>query len=112
MILQPYEDSPAAADEAAAAAALSSAAYVEWHRRCGASRPEPEQTRRLVRPVPVAAGTIVAMAPYVWHCSDANRTGAFRRAYMPQYSAGAVLTASDGGVDHEGRAPLALVVPV
>ena len=114
MLLQPYEDPPAAASSgASASSASSSSAYVEWHRRCGASRPEPEQARRRpAQPVSVAAGTIVAMAPYVWHCSDANRTGAVRRAYMPQYSAGPVLTASDAGADHESRVPLALAAPV
>ncbi|KAF9402898.1 hypothetical protein BGX21_008194 [Mortierella sp. AD011] len=47
--------------------------------------------------VDITAGTIVFLSGYVRHCSLGNGSSKFRRAYMPQFSAGKVQT-SDGGL--------------
>jgi ectoine hydroxylase-related dioxygenase (phytanoyl-CoA dioxygenase family) len=85
-------------------AAWSSAAYVAWHHsRCGVT---PGAGGAAPPPVAlcVRAGTVVALSPYVWHCSGPNRAATARRAYMPQYSAGAVVAGDDR--------PVALAVPM
>ena len=56
--------------------------------------------------VPCAAGDAVLMDSRVLHCSGPNRSGAFRRAYMPQFSLGAPLLDLDTG------RPVALAVPL
>ena len=56
--------------------------------------------------VPCAAGDAVLMDSRVLHRSGPNRSGAFRRAYMPQFSLGAPL------VDLDTGRPVALAVPL
>ena len=56
--------------------------------------------------VPCAAGDAVLMDSQVLHRSGPNRSGAFRRAYMPQFSLGAPLLDLDTGQ------PVALAVPL
>ncbi|TPX67411.1 hypothetical protein SpCBS45565_g03797 [Spizellomyces sp. 'palustris'] len=51
------------------------------------------------------AGSILFMSGYVRHCSTPNRTGRFRRVYMPQFSAGPVKA-------DDGQTLVALAVPL
>lgn len=60
--------------------------------------------------VEVPAGSIVFLSGWVRHCSMGNSSSKFRRAFMPQYSAGKVVTATGGMVslavpcnDHDER---------
>ncbi|KAK3815592.1 MAG: hypothetical protein JOS17DRAFT_759962 [Linnemannia elongata] len=46
--------------------------------------------------VEVPAGSIVFLSGWVRHCSLGNSSPKFRRAFMPQYSAGKVVTATGG----------------
>lgn len=48
--------------------------------------------------VEVPAGSIVFLSGWVRHCSMGNSSSKFRRAFMPQYSAGKVVTATGGMV--------------
>lgn len=48
--------------------------------------------------VEVPAGSIVFLSGWVRHCSLGNSSSKFRRAFMPQYSAGKVVTATGGMV--------------
>ncbi|KAF9579518.1 hypothetical protein BGW38_004194 [Lunasporangiospora selenospora] len=47
--------------------------------------------------VEIPAGSVVFLSGFVRHCSLGNSTSLFRRAFMPQYSAGKVET-SEGGL--------------
>ncbi|KAF9088874.1 hypothetical protein BGX23_007047 [Mortierella sp. AD031] len=46
--------------------------------------------------VEVPAGSVVFLSGWVRHCSLGNSSSKFRRAFMPQYSAGKVLTETGG----------------
>ena len=98
MLVRPYRRPPL---DASGTGPTTSAAYVAWHQQCGLAPPTTDAPIAL----PVPAGTVIALAPYVWHCSSANKTSSLRRAFMPQYSAGPVLVPSTA-------APLALAVPL
>lgn len=75
-----------------------------------------------VRVVSVRAGTVLAMSDRVLHCSGPNATGRTRRAWMPQFSAGAMTTTTTTaeeeeeeageGVMHRKGTPVALAVPL
>ena len=92
----PYPTVPSSAAETA-----STDAYVTWHGGHGGLPPATDARGRMLA---VPAGTVVALAPYVWHRSGINSTSAHRRAFMPQYSVGPVRSA-DG-------APVALAAPL
>lgn len=57
-----------------------------------------------VRVVAMRAGSVLAMSDRVLHCSGPNATGRARRAWMPQFSAGAMTNAQ--------QMPVALAVPL
>ena len=78
-----------------------------------------------VRVMVLSAGTVLAMSDRLLHCSGPNASGALRRAWMPQFSSGAVMRkgkregrgaeAAGGGGDGEGEeeeTPVALAVPL
>ena len=58
----------------------------------------------------VRAGSVLAMSDKVLHCSGPNASSATRRAWMPQFSDGAV--ARRDPRDDERAAPVALAVPI
>jgi len=58
----------------------------------------------------VRAGSVLAMSDKVLHCSGPNASSATRRAWMPQFSDGAV--ARRDPRDDEKGAPVALAVPI
>ncbi|KAG0362704.1 hypothetical protein BGZ54_008519 [Gamsiella multidivaricata] len=60
----------------------------QWMKRCERQRPVL---------VDISAGSIVFLSGFVRHCSLGNTSSKFRRAYMPQFSAGKVVT-DDGGI--------------
>ncbi|KAG0319245.1 hypothetical protein BGZ99_005212 [Dissophora globulifera] len=47
--------------------------------------------------VDIPAGSIVILSGFVRHCSLGNKSPRFRRAYMPQFSAGKVIMPENGG---------------
>jgi ectoine hydroxylase-related dioxygenase (phytanoyl-CoA dioxygenase family) len=60
----------------------------------------------------VRAGSVLAMSDKVLHCSGPNASSVTRRAWMPQFSDGAV-TRRPASDDKDGRgAPVALAVPI
>lgn len=61
----------------------------------------------------VRAGSVLAMSDKVLHCSGPNASSVTRRAWMPQFSDGAVTRRPATDDDKDGRGePVALAVPI